>query len=401
MMHHTLSEERSGESSLWLIDPGVTFLNHGSFGGCPRPVLEFQHALRERLERQPVQFFMRDLGGMLDAARASLATFVGAQRDDVAFVYNATAGVNTVFRSLSFARGDEVLITNHVYGSCRAAAEFVANQSGAKVVVASVPFPVQSADEILAAVLAQVSPRTRLAMIEHVTSPTALIFPVERIVRALAERGIDTLVDGAHAPGMLPLQLDALGAAYYTGNCHKWLCTPKGAAFLHVRRDRQDAIHPLSFSYGAGTPLPGHSLFASAFQWNGTVDPTAWLCIPEAIRVMADLMPGGWPEVMRRNHALACTGRTILCEALGVQAPCPDELIGSLATVPLPDAPAAAADGTPTPDTLYATLLGTHKIEVPICGWPAPPKRLVRISAQLYNKPEHYKALAAALKAAL
>ena len=335
------------KKSMWPLDPGVIFLNHGSFGCCPKPVLEFQRDLRDRLERQPVQFLGRELEGLLDAARASLAAFVAAQPDDLVFVHNATAGVNTVLRSFPFKPGDEILITTHVYGSCRNAASFVAEQHKAVMVEVAVPFPVKSSDEILDAILARVTARTRLAMIEHITSPTALIFPIERIVRALAERGVDTLVDGAHAPGMLPLDLDKLGAAYYTGNCHKWLCAPKGSAFLHVRRDRQDTLHPLVISHGGGAaPRQGRSRFVWTFQWGGTLDPTAWLSVPEAIRCVGAMVPGGWPEVMRRNHDLACEGRKIMCTVFGVPEPCPATLIGSMATILLPDS-------SPEPDAIY------------------------------------------------
>lgn len=389
----------AGDPAIWPLDPAVVFLNHGSFGSCPRPVLEFQQQIRARLERQPVQFFVRDLEGLLDAARAALAEFIGADADDLVFVTNATAGVNAVLRSLRFERGDELLVTDHEYNACRNALEFAAAQWGARVTVAAVPFPVASADDIVAAVMERVTPRTRLALFDHVTSQTGLVMPIQRLAEGLAARGVETLVDGAHAPGMMPLNLRKLGVTYYTGNCHKWLCAPKGAGFLVVRRDRQSLIRPLAISHGANSTRSDRSRFQIEFGWTGTCDPTAWLSVPESLRFVGSLLPGGWPEVMQRNRALALAGRRVLCDALGIVPPCPEELIGSLASVPIAD---AADDGAPASplyaDPLQDELRLRHHIEVPIIPWPAPPKRLLRISAQLYNSLPQYQLLAEALK---
>ena len=211
-------------------------------------------------------------------------------------------------------------------------------------------------------------------LLDHVSSQTGLVFPVERLVRTLAERGIDTLIDGAHAPGMLPLHLRELGATYYTGNCHKWLCAPKGAAFLHVRPDRQELIRPLVISHGGNSPRTDRSKFLIEFGWMGTGDPSAWLSVPEALRFMATLLPGGWPEVMRHNRGLALAARRILCSALQIASPCPDEFIGSLASVPIWDAANAAPSKSPLyQDALQDKLLSEHSIELPVIPWPAPP----------------------------
>lgn len=385
--------------TLWPLDPEIVFLNHGSFGSCPRPVLATQARLRERLEREPVTFLVRELEGLLDEARAALAAFVGAQAEDLVFVPNATAGVNTVLRSLRFAPGEEILLTTHEYNACRNAADFAAAHSGARVVAVDVPFPLRDAEEIVEAVLAGLTPRTRLALLDHITSPTGLVLPIERLVRELAARDVDTLVDGAHGPGMVPLQLDALGAAYYTGNCHKWLCAPKGAAFLHVRRDRQPAIRPLIISHGANSARADRSRFQLEFGWTGTGDVTAPLSVPEAIRVVGAQLPGGWPEVMRRNRELALLARWQMCQTLQVPPPCPDAMIGALAAVPLPPSPP-----TEPPDPrlwmlpLQDRLLARHRIEAPVIPWPAWPRRLLRISAQLYNAAPHYAALCGALR---
>jgi isopenicillin-N epimerase len=387
----------------WGLDPDILFLNHGSFGACPTAVLDEQARLRAHLEREPVRFFVRELEGRLDEARAALAAFIGTAPEDLAWVPNATFGVNAVLRSLALAPGDELVATDHGYNACRNALDAVAAAHGARVVVARVPFPVAAPEEVVDAVLAAVGPRTRLALLDHVTSPTGLVWPVARLVAALRARGVETLVDGAHAPGMLPLDLQAIDADYYTGNCHKWICAPKGAGFLVVRRALQPRVRPVVISHGANSPRTDRSRFLVEFDWTGTADPTAVLCVPAALRAMAARVPGGWPEVMARNRALALAGRRILCDALGVAPPCPDEMVGSLAAVVLPDG-AAAASSTPLyADPLGDALLEEHHIEVPVISWPwpAPPRRLVRISAQLYNEPSDYARLAEALRALL
>ena len=383
---------------LWPLDPKIVFLNHGSFGSCPRPVLEFQRQLQDRIERQPIQFFVRDFEGLLDEARSALAKFLGADTSDLVFVSNATSGVNAVLRSLRFRPGDELLVTDHEYNACRNAVDFVAAQSRARVVVVRVPFPLQRAAQITEAILSAVTRRTQLALLDHVTSQTGLVLPIARLVRELDRSGVDTLVDGAHAPGMLPVNLNQLGAAYYTGNCHKWICAPKGAAFLHVRHDRQKLIRPLVISHGANSPRTDQSRFLIEFGWMGTDDPTACLSVPEALRVVGSALPGGWPTVMRRNRELALAGRTVLCQRLRIPLPCPDELIGSLAALPIPDAADAKLSNNPLYlDPLQEKLLRRHGIDVPIIPWPAPPKRVLRISAQLYNSLPQYERLAKAL----
>ena len=378
----------------WLLDPAVVFLNHGSFGACPREVLESQGRYRKRMEAEPVRFLTRELDALLDASRERLARLLHTGSDNLAFVHNATTGVNAVAGSIQLQPGDELLTTSHDYNACRNALEAAARRVGARVVAAQVPFPLRGDEEVVNAVLSRVSPRTRLAMIDHVTSPTAVVSPIARIIRALEERGIDTLVDGAHSPGMLPLDLDALRPAYYTGNCHKWLCAPKGSGFLYVRPDRQERIQPTTISHGYNTPRPGRVAFHDRFDWVGTIDPTAWICVGDAIQWCDTLVPGGHQELMRRNHMLAVQGREILCEALAVPPPCPETMMGSMATIPLPPAP-LPVDKT---DPLQARLLDEFRIEVPILRWGEPARRWVRISAHAYNAVGQYRYLATALK---
>ena len=388
----------SERSDFWLLDPSIAYLNHGSFGSCPRPVFEFQQQIRLRMERQPIQFFVRDLEPLLDEARSALAQFLGATPDNLVFVPNATAGVNTVLRSLRFERGDQIVVTDHEYNACRNALDVMAERYGVEVAVARIPFPLRSDDEVIEPMLRAITPRTRLALIDHVTSQTALVLPLERLVRELSQRGIDTLVDGAHAPGMIPLNLERLGAAYYTGNCHKWICAPKGAGFLYLRPDRQDRIRPLSISHGANSPRKDRARHLIEFGWTGTWDASAFLSVPEVIRQMGRLLPGGWPELMERNRALALEARELLCAALKIEPPCPDAMIGALAALPLPDAQSVEPPKSPLYlDPLQDTFLREYGIEVPVIPWPKPPRRVLRISAQVYNSRRHYELLAKAL----
>jgi len=383
----------------WTLEPDLHFLNHGSFGATPAPILARQQELRAEIEREPVRFLARELEARIDAARAPLAAFLGADARDLVPVPNATTGVNAVLRSLSFERGDEILVTDHGYNACKNVAELVAERTGARVVVARVPFPLRTSEEVVERVLAAVTPRTKLALLDHVTSPTGLVFPIAALVRTLEERGIETLVDGAHGPGMVPLRLDELGAAYYTGNLHKWVCAPKGAAFLHVRRDLQRAIRPPVVSHGANSPRTDRSRFQLEFDFCGTDDPTPFLCVPDCLRFLGGLFPGGWDELMRRNRALALEGRALACAALEVAPPAPETMIGTLGSVLLPAGTPGERPDAFAVDPLQKELFDQHKIEVPIFTWPAPPQRLVRVSAQVYNERAEYEALASALSA--
>ncbi len=381
----------------WTLDPDVIFLNHGSFGACPRSVQQYQQALRERIERQPVDFFVRDMEEFLDDARRALAAFVGCRPADLAWVPNITTGVNAVLRSLKFRAGDELLVSNHEYNACRNTLEFVARRDGASVVVAELPFPIDGPEIAHEIIMDAVTEHTRLALLDHVTSQTGLVMPLETLIPALRERSVQTLVDGAHAPGMIEVDIDALGADYYSANCHKWICAPKGAGFLHVRPEHQETIRPAVISHGANSRRRDRSRFLVEFDWPGTWDPSAVLSVPEALQAMESFLPGGWPAVRAHNHELAVAGRRLICEALDVAAPCPQSMLGSLAAVPLPDSTGPESDSPLYGDPLQTELLERWHIEVPLIPWPAHPKRLIRISAQLYNELSHYERLASAL----
>ncbi|MGZ4810770.1 MAG: aminotransferase class V-fold PLP-dependent enzyme, partial [Thermoanaerobaculia bacterium] len=373
----------------WLLDPAITFLNHGSFGATPRAVLDKQTEYRLRMEREPVRFLVRELEPLLDAARRKVAAFVGAEAESLVFVPNATAGVNAVLRSLDLDQNDELLVTNQEYNASRNALDYVAQLAGAKVVAVDIPFPIASPDDVVDRIVSGVTDRTRLLLIDHITSQTALVLPIERIVAEMNRRGIDTLVDGAHAPGMVPLDVKTIGASYYTGNLHKWVCGPKGAAFLSVRANRRRGLHPIAISHGANSTRTDRSRLWLEFDWTGTFDPSAWLAAADAVEYVGSLVDGGWPEVMRRNRALALRARDILSRHLGIQHPAPDAMIGSMAALPLPDGDAEAAPSL-YGDPLQDILLERHHIEVPLVPWPHPPKRILRVSAHLYNTESEY-----------
>ncbi len=345
------------------------------------------------MEAEPVQFLWRHFEERLDPVRSVLAQFLGARSQDLVLTTNATSGVNAVARSIRLRRGDELLTTNADYNACRNVLREAARRAGARIVVAPVPFPIGNANQVIEPILRAVTSRTRMAMIDHVTSDTGLVLPVARIIRELEARGVDTLVDGAHAPGMLRLDLSQLRPAYYTGNLHKWVCAPKGAAFLWAREDRQGALNPVVISHGQNRAREGHTPFQDRFDWPGTFDPSAWFCVGKAIEWMGNLLPGGWNELRRRNHDLAVQGRQLLCDRLGVEAPCPAAMLGSMATIPLPD---RFQDVPPSGriDAEQLRLYDEFGIEVPFSRMGQRALRCFRVSAQIYNSPAEFTYLA-------
>jgi isopenicillin-N epimerase len=397
---------RTYDRSPWRLEPGVSFLNHGSFGACPEPVLEAQRVWRDRVEAEPVRFLARELEGHLDAVRLEIGEFLHADPEGFAFVPNATAGVSTILASLRFAPGDELLANDHEYNATILALRAAAERDGATVKVVSIPFPISDPSQVVEAYLDAVTPRTRLALVSHVTSPTSLVMPVTALVRELDRRGVDTLVDAAHAPGMVPVDLEALDAAYWTANAHKWLCAPKGAAVLHVREDRRANIHPLAVSHGVNDPRTDRSRYRLLFDWTGTDDPTPYLAIPAALRFVGGVHLDGWSGLMAANTEKARAGRDAICSALGVPAPAPDVMLGAMASIPLPNlAPTAAAA-----ERLQAALFDEDRIEVPVLAFPVqaalepgagPAGVILRISAQAYNHPDEYVFLAERLAARL
>jgi isopenicillin-N epimerase len=385
----------------WDLDPAITFLTHGTYGACPRPILELQRALVAELEANPLKFLTRELEGRLDAARGAVAAFLNADPEGLVVVPNATTGVATVLESLRLRPGDELLTNDHEYNATLNALASVAERARARVVRVAIPLPIRHPEQVVEAILAGVTPRTRVALVSHVTSPSGLVFPIETIVRELDRLGVDTMVDAAHAPGQVPVDVGALGAAYWTGNGHKWLCGPKSAGVLHVREDRRGGVRPLVTSHGRNDPRSDRPPLWKEFDWQGTVNPTAFLVLPKAIELVGSLDPGGWPGHMAANRAMVLAGRDLLLERLGLEAIAPDSMVGSMAAIALPIAPDEA-----TTEALTNALATKDRIEVPVGPFPvraarepgaAPSHALLRLSAQRYNEPADYERLADAL----
>jgi isopenicillin-N epimerase len=363
---------------LFLLDPDVVFLNHGSFGACPRPVFEQYQRWQRELERQPVEFLARRYPGLIEEAKARLAAYVGARTDDLVFVPNATAGMNVAARSLQLGPGDEVLLTTHEYGAVDFLWADVCARTGATLVRRHV----EPGPDLVDALWAAVTPRTRVISVSHITSATALRFPVEQICRRARAEEIPTVVDGAHAPGQLDLDLDALGADFYAGNCHKWLCAPKGAGFLWVRPEHQSATAPLVVGWSER-----EESFAARHRWQGTQDPAAYLAVPAAIEFQAD---HGWSQVRAACRALAVEAGRRLGE-LGWQQLAPDGAwLGQMVAVELPDCDT---------EDLKRRLYERHRVEVPVYRWQD--RGFVRASFQGYNDEADLEAFVDALQAEL
>lgn len=373
---------------LFLLDPTVTFLNHGSFGACPRPVFDEYQRWQRELERQPVEFLGRRILGLIDDSRAALADYLHADAADLAYVVNATAGVNLAARAVAatLAPGDEVLTSDHEYGACVMAWEWELQRVGARLVTQAIPLPLTSADAFVAALWAGVTPRTRAIYLSHLTSATALIFPIEAVIRRARAAGLAVIIDGAHVPGHIALDLTALDVDFYVGNLHKWLCAPKGAAFIHVRGDWQERVAPLYVSWGG---YPGKSeSFARRLSWQGTRDPAAELAVPAAIQFQRD---HDWDAVRAAGHALARQARTALAEVFATPPLCPDDpaWFGQMIAAPLPD----GVD----PQALKVELYDRFGIEIPVATLD-PRRWFLRASFQAYNTAADLDALLQALR---
>lgn len=370
---------------LWGLDPTYTFLNHGSFGAVPRAIRQSYIAAQDRLESRPIELLGRRIRDLLAPSRARVGAFLGLDADSFGFVGNASEGVNAVLRSIDFAEGDEMLTTSHVYNAVRKTMQFRARQTGARAIEVPLHLPIERPEAACEALVAAMTPRTRLVIIDQVTSPTALVFPMERLAQECRTRGIELLVDAAHVPGMLAVDVDAIGATYWTGNLHKWCCAPKGSAVLWVDPARRASIHPATVSHYLDEG------FAAEFDWQGTRDMAAWMTAGEALDFMGQF---GWERVRAHNSQMAAWVHRLLCERWEVEpiSPLGGAMLGSMCTVPLPaEIPARFA----TPLEFQEALYAADRIEVPIVEFGG--RWHARASAQIYNRAEQYERLAQAV----
>jgi isopenicillin-N epimerase len=377
----------------WALDPGVLYLNHGTVGATPRRVLARQQSIRDEMEKQPSRFLLRECSGLVGATRtaptllrlaaAEVADFCGCDSDDLVFVDNATAGVNAVLQSLELRAADEILVTDHTYGAVTKAAAFFANRVGARVVTAAVPYPRFDRERMMQSVSQALTSRTRLAILDHVSSESALVMPLAELAGICHARGVPVLGDGAHAPGAIALDLRSLGVDWYTGNLHKWAWAPRSCGILWTVRERQPSLHPVVISWGLGEG------YTREFDWVGTRDPSPWLAAPAGIAFMRDL---GVEAVQRWNHDLAWQAAQLLGSAWGTEPAIDERCTGTMAAVPLP--PELGSD--PADATLLRdALLYEDAIEVQLHAWGG--RLWARVSAQIYNDISDFERLAVAV----
>jgi isopenicillin-N epimerase len=376
----------------WALSRSVLYLNHGSFGACPEQVLALRERLTRELEANAMEFLVRRLPAMMMSQLAYAESLLGSEEGCCVFVRNATHGVNTFLASFPLGPGDEILVGSHEYFATRNACLFHAARSGASCRTVEMPFPVRDPGEVTGAFFEQVTPATRLVVIDHISSPTGFVLDIAPLVAELGRRGVEVLVDGAHGPGQVPLDLSALGAACYTGNFHKWLCSPKVSAVLYVRPDLRHLVHPLAVSHVEGDFRSGLPPYLVEFLWAGTTDPAPVLCVEASGRFLEGSLPGGLPAVMERNRALALEARELICSRLGLEPPCPDSMVGSMACVELPWSEPSDLPDWEWSDPLQKRLFESG-IEVPVIYLRRARRRLLRISAQLYNSIGDYETL--------
>ncbi len=361
---------------LFYLDPEVIFLNHGSFGATPRSVLEYYQDWQRRLELQPVLFLARDLQEHFRSARQKLASYLNADPENLVFVPNATFGVNIIARSHNFQPGDELLTSNHEYGACDNVWEFISLKTGLKVIRREIPLPLPSKEKMIDMIWEGVTKKTRMIFLSQITSPTAIRLPIEEICQRAREAGILTLVDGAHAPGQIDLDLKQLGVDFYTGNCHKWLMSPKGSGFIQIRPEHQDVVEPLVVSWGWGEncPFESDSRLQAVLEWWGTKDPAAYFSTPSAITFQQE---HHWDKVRVECHRLLSNTLKKIENLTGLASVYGGN-VDNFIQLGSAEWPASW-----NPDELQSWLYETHKIEIPVIHWED--RWLIRISVQGYN----------------
>lgn len=379
-----------------LLKKDVVYLDHGAFGGLPKDTMDRHGEIRNWIESDPHDFYERHYVETLTRSKEALAEFLGVTSGELVLLPGATHALNVVIKSQKFNPGDEILTTNQAYSSCHSVMDYVAKRDGAKLVIAVLPFPAVSEEQIFDSIIECVTERTKFAVIDHIPSRTAMILPIKKIVTELEKRGITTLVDGAHAPGMVELDIGDINAPYYVGNCHKWMCAPRGIGFLYVRSDYLEKAKPLVVARSAH--LREATILEHSFDWLGTNDASVYLTLPAAIEFLKTVVPGGHQGLIKRNHDLAIQARNLVCDRLGIAYPLPDHMVGSMISIPLPD-----SIGPPVVGHLPLQLLlwEKYRIEIPVYAWPAHPKRVIRFSVQAHNSLEQYEWLADILKEAL
>ncbi|HSN31894.1 MAG TPA: aminotransferase class V-fold PLP-dependent enzyme [Ideonella sp.] len=385
----------------WWLDPRITYLNHGTVGATPRRVLAAQQALQVEIERQPARFLVRELTASLDglaaaapvprlrAAAERVAAWLGARGEDLVFVDNASSGINAVLRSLALAPGDEILVTDHAYGAVARAAAFVARERGARVVTVALPFPLTDAQACIDALEAGLTPRTRIAVLDHVTSETALLLPLAEMAALCRSHGVPVLADGAHAPGAIALDIPALGVDWYAANLHKWAFAPRACGVLWVAPDRPErraGLHPNVISWGLDQG------WQHEFDWTGTRDPTPFLCAPDGIDFITGFL--GEAAMRAHNHGLAWQAAHALGERWGARWSTPEGMVGCMVTLPL----LARLGGDPADARrLRDWLLFERAIELPVVARAG--RLWARVSAQVYNEMADIERLAQAVEA--
>jgi len=386
---------RISEPARFPIQEGLTMLNNGSYGLTPGVVGDAQRELQRRLESDPVRFFKSDLEFYADDARRAIAGFVGVRAQDLALVPNGSFAVATVLNNLDLAPGDEILLTDHEYMATMNELGKICQRSGAKIIIAKVPFPAATPEAVVDSIVSAMSKRTKIIMISHITSATALIMPIKEIIAASKERGIETFIDGAHTPGQIDLDIGDLDPTWYAASCHKWLATPKGTGFIYTSPIRQRGFKPMVLSCREHEQRTDRSEYLCDFDYTGTNDYTGNLVIPVSIAHMGAQLPGGWDELRQRNHDLVMHGAKLICDAIGIEQQVPESMIGSMISIPLPG---VCEPGALMGEALWDRLYLNHHIQVPVWDLAGVHPRMMRVSGQLYNTIEDFERLARALK---